>query len=206
MKGYLLKTIGILVIATLAGVAHFALGKEIRFAKDLGPTNNTIGEPRATNNDDPATPDADEPAQTTEEPQAGTDAGEQPFQLTEAEKHLDREITLRQARYLFENDMAIFIDARPSGEFEKGHIAGAFSVPTNSFENGPPVAAQILDDQRYVVIYCSGGNCEESHLVAEDLALERPDLMNMIHICVDGYPAWTEAGLPTQDGPDPFAE
>ncbi|GAB5497057.1 MAG: hypothetical protein Phyf2KO_21370 [Phycisphaerales bacterium] len=202
MKAYLLKTAGIIVIATLAGVAHFALGEKIKFAEELDPIENTI---ERRGDDSTSTPPENVVEPTDSQSEPADDSAEE-FVLTEAEKILQRDITLRQARYLYENDRAIFIDARLPEYYEQGHIEGAFSVSTEAFQSGPPFAVQVLDDSRYVVIYCGGGACEESKIVAEDLAIERPDLENMIHIFEDGYPAWESAGLPTDVGPDPYAE
>ncbi|RNC80954.1 MAG: hypothetical protein ED559_03905 [Phycisphaera sp.] len=207
MKAYLLKTIGIIVIATLAGVAHFALGDDIRFAKGDLNNKNEIPSGAPSDNSDSLTQTPENSGDESASQEG--DSAEEPVNegaIDCSGMILETEITSEQARCLFENDLAIFIDARPSGDYERGHIAGSFSVPMGAFENGVPIAVDMLDDQRFVVIYCSGGNCEESHLVAEDLAIERPDLANMIHIYVDGYPAWEDAGLPIEDGPDPFAE
>ena len=207
MKAYLLKTIGIIVVATLAGVAHFALGDDIRFAKnDLDNSNEIIIGGTSSSSDSASQTTENSGDETASQEQ---DSPEEPVTNGEIDCSgmiLETEITTEQARCLYENDLAIFIDARPSNDFERGHIAGSFSVPMGAFENGVPIAVDMLDDQRFIVIYCSGGNCEESHLVAEDLAFERPDLANMIHIYVDGYPAWEDAGMPVEDGPDPFAE
>jgi len=219
MKSYLIKTVGIIMVAALVGVAHFALGEKIEFAGELEPVQNTIGGPKQTEpvtdpvENDPTPQDTvQDPVQDpvdTQDSSANEDpqqAGDAPFELMPEEMILEREITTRQARYLFEQNLAEFFDARPKDTFEDGHIAGAFSLPVDSFENGEPFSVSILNDDKYIVIYCSGGNCEESHFIAEDIATYRPELVNMIHIYVAGYPGWTQAGLPTQSGPDPFAE
>jgi len=48
------------------------------------------------------------------------------------------------------------------------------------------------------VIYCKGGDCDESLLVAQELK----GMGFTCHIFLDGYPAWSEAGYPTVKGPD----
>jgi rhodanese-related sulfurtransferase len=211
MKSYLIKTLGILMFAALAGVAHFAMGEKIEFAGELAPVNNSIDGPEHS---DPVTVPVENdptPQDPVHEPENTQDTSVQnneddPFVLPPDQRILEREITTNQARYLFEQDLAVFFDARPKDTFEDGHITGAFSLPTDSFDNGEPFSVGILNDDKYIVIYCSGGNCEESHFIAEDISMNRPELANMIHIYVAGYPEWTEAGLPTQSGPDPFAE
>ncbi len=211
MKSYLIKTVGIIMVAALVGVAHFALGEKIEFAGELDPVQNTIGGPKQTEpvtdpvENDPTPQDVVKDPEDTQDASVQQDEDE-PFVLPPDQRILEREITTDQARYLFEQNLAEFFDARPKDTFEDGHIAGAFSLPVDSFENGEPFSVSILNDDKYIVIYCSGGNCEESHFIAEDIATYRPELVNMIHIYVAGYPGWTQAGLPTQSGPDPFAE
>ena len=117
---------------------------------------------------------------------------------------LKREITLDQARMLFENGLADFVDARPAKEFEDGHILGAYNVAPDAFTRGTPAVIDFFEEGRRIVVYCSGGDCHDSHVVVEQMMLIRPEL-TLMHVFVDGYPAWTDAGLPTDIGPDPLA-
>jgi len=201
MKSYLIKTFGIIMVAALAGVTHFALGEKIEFVKlppieGNGPLIPVDGQADAPA-DPPETqdPSAETGDETEAVPTEGSGLG-----------RLEREITTEQAQYLFEHNLAQFLDARPKDDYEAGHILDANHLSPASFESGTPSIVDWLLEDLYVVVYCSGGDCHESHLVASDLMLYRPDLANQIHIFTDGYPAWTEAGLPTEIGPDPLAE
>ena len=200
MKSYLIKTIGIIMVASLAGVTHFALGEKIRFV-DISATTNTIplgsGDTAETTAPPPPTSDV-APATPVDEMPIGE--GNQEVLV------LEREITTEQAKILFDRGLAQFLDARPKAEFEEGHILGANHLAPSSFESGTPVIVDFLDENMLVVVYCSGGDCIDSHIVTEDLSLIRPELANIIHIYTDGYSAWTDAGLATDIGPDPLAE
>lgn len=123
---------------------------------------------------------------------------------------LDREISVDlahafMAQGLTEFGMADFIDARRGDEYAEGHIAGSFNIPPRAFSGQTPAAIQSQDhlvpDGRAVIIYCNGGDCDASHLVAQRL-----DEMGFQHvfIMVEGYPVWAERGYPTETGPDPF--
>ena len=97
----------------------------------------------------------------------------------------------------------LFLDARRSSVYTDGHIAGARSFPvwesdiddrvTKLFEEG-------LDQRAPVVAYCSGGNCEDSHMLAEKLYMVGFD--NAL-IYKDGFPDWQKRGLAVSKGTDP---
>lgn len=107
-----------------------------------------------------------------------------------------REITSTEAWEAFQKGAA-FLDARRSADFEAGHIQGAFSLPVwestlderlVEFEakaNRPPEAP--------LVLYCSGGSCEDSHLLASRLFQ-----LGYRHLLIyrDGYPDWAAQGRP----------
>ncbi len=117
------------------------------------------------------------------------------------------EITSAQARPLYEQGIADFIDARLKEDFEAGHIPGAFSMPPRSFNATEPPAIQAgliaPDESRVVIVYCEGGDCDASHIVAERLAeLNFP----RIHIMVDGFPGWEAEVGETETGPGGHAD
>jgi rhodanese-related sulfurtransferase len=90
-----------------------------------------------------------------------------------------------------------FLDARRSDDFRAGHLAGAFSVPVweavlegriTEFE-----ARAQPDPAQPIVLYCSGGDCEDSRLLARKLvALGYRNLL----IYRDGYPDWVAKHRP----------
>ena len=96
---------------------------------------------------------------------------------------------------------ATFIDARRTQVYEQGHIARARSMPVWEsdiddrvlafYEEGHPQEAPI-------VIYCSGGACEDSHMLAQKLWGVG---FNNILVYTDGWPDWSGRGLPTARGP-----
>ena len=107
-----------------------------------------------------------------------------------------REITSAEAWEAFQKGAA-FLDARRSADFEAGHIQGAFGLPVwestldqrlVEFEakaNQPPEAP--------LVLYCSGGSCEDSHLLASRLF--QMGYRNLL-IYRDGFPDWQAQGRP----------
>ena len=51
-----------------------------------------------------------------------------------------------------------------------------------------------------ILIYCSGGDCHDSHLLAEKLLTQ-----GYVHLLIyrDGYPDWVAQGRPTAKGAQP---
>ncbi|HJU83793.1 MAG TPA: rhodanese-like domain-containing protein [Holophagaceae bacterium] len=121
--------------------------------------------------------------------------------------HLEREISSEEALEAFRLGV-LFFDARRSEEFEAGHIAGAHSVPV--WEDGlterlvalegrpgfPPRKARLATP---VLVYCSGGACEDSHLLAEQLF---PLGFGNVLIYTGGFPDWAAKGRPVARGPE----
>jgi rhodanese-related sulfurtransferase len=112
------------------------------------------------------------------------------------------EITPGDVRLLFRRK-ALFLDARRSSAYAEGHIAGARSFPVWESDIEARVKAlyeEGLDQQAPVVVYCSGGNCEDSHMLAEKLYMVGFD--NLL-IYKDGFPDWQKRGLAVSKGTDP---
>jgi rhodanese-related sulfurtransferase len=100
----------------------------------------------------------------------------------------------------------LFLDARRSSVFEQGHIAGArsFSVWESDIddkvnklfeERGDP--SQQLQP---IVIYCSGGACEDSHMLAQKLWGIQ---FNNVLVYKDGFPDWQNRNGAVKTGAAP---
>ena len=117
------------------------------------------------------------------------------------------QISLEQAEFLYqyiESGDVVFIDARGIRErYLEGHIRGAINLDTDDIAQGTPVFRDFQFNPKNVwaVIYCSGGDCDESKHVKIDLADYG---YRSTFIFEGGYPAWEQAGLPTATGPDPW--
>jgi rhodanese-related sulfurtransferase len=93
-----------------------------------------------------------------------------------------------------------FLDARRTAVYAEGHIAGARSFPIweatvndaikKLFEEGYDVNAPL-------VVYCSGGECEDSHMLAERL---HQFGFNNALVYAGGYPDWQKRSLPVEKG------
>jgi len=114
-----------------------------------------------------------------------------------------REISSEAAMAAFRQGFP-FLDARRSADFAAGHVAGAWSVPIWEAD----AAARITEFEARanpsprspLVVYCSGGDCEDSRLLARRLV----DLgyRNLL-IYRDGFPDWVTQGRPQEQGARP---
>ena len=98
---------------------------------------------------------------------------------------------------------ALFLDARRSSVYSDGHIAGARSFPVWESDIDARVKGlyeEGLDQRAPVVVYCSGGNCEDSHMLAEKLYMVGFD--NGL-IYKDGFPDWEKRRLAVTRGENP---
>ena len=101
---------------------------------------------------------------------------------------------------------ALFLDARRTSVYEEGHIAGA--RPLSVWEADVDDKVMALFDERGdpeqqkqpIVIYCSGGACEDSHMLAQKLWNIQ---FNNVLVYKDGYPDWLNRGGATRKGSAP---
>jgi rhodanese-related sulfurtransferase len=115
---------------------------------------------------------------------------------------LGTEIGTDDAYELWLTGEVAFIDARPQKDYVAGHIPYSYLVPAESIDHGrlgDMMEIAFVDPSWRVVVYCEGGSCDASHLVA----LTLQDMgFTMIHIDIDGFPAWEAAGYEVETGPD----
>jgi rhodanese-related sulfurtransferase len=100
----------------------------------------------------------------------------------------------------------LFLDARRTSVYEQGHIAGArpFSVWESDldekinklFEERSSPEQQALP----IVAYCSGGDCEDSHMLAQKLWGIQ---FNNVYVYKDGFPDWQKRGGAVHTGANP---
>ncbi len=91
-----------------------------------------------------------------------------------------------------------FIDARAQHEFAASRIAGSIHLSPDMFAAGAPAAALALDRSLPIVVYCTGGSCESSLLVALRL---REMGYTQLGVYEDGLDGWRKAQLPIDATP-----
>jgi rhodanese-related sulfurtransferase len=97
----------------------------------------------------------------------------------------------------------LFLDARRSSVYRDGHITGARSVSVWEADVEDKVRglfSEGRDQSAPIVVYCSGGDCEDSHMLGQKLYFVGFD--NVL-VYKDGFPDWQKRGLPVSKGDAP---
>jgi len=103
----------------------------------------------------------------------------------------------RDPRY--EQGIVVFIDARDDQHYAAGHIPGAWQFDRYRAENYLPAVLPVCLTALKVVVYCSGGECEDSEFAAimlRDAGVPR----EVLFVYIGGITEWKANGLPTETG------
>ena len=101
---------------------------------------------------------------------------------------------------------ALFLDARRTSVYEQGHITNArsFSVWESDIDDKVNKLFEERGDPRQqaepIVVYCSGGDCEDSHMLAQKLWGIQ---YNNVYVYKDGFPDWQKHGSAIHTGTAP---
>lgn len=99
------------------------------------------------------------------------------------------------AKQIYDRGNAVFVDARSEELFAAGHIKGALSMPLGRLEAYIDKFKRDYPLSEFIVSYCSGRECDDSHKLAQHLFEEG---YTNISIFIDGYPGWEKAGYPVE--------
>jgi len=108
-------------------------------------------------------------------------------------------IGLDKFRAAVDSKSALILDARPSVFFENGHVPNAVNLARDDFAHDYRQLTGVLEANRDkpIIVYCSGGECHDSKLVANALlSLGFSD----VTVFTGGWDAWSAAGLPAATG------
>jgi rhodanese-related sulfurtransferase len=131
----------------------------------------------------------------TVEPSTKGDGGSHPFTVVTTDEAL--ELSEDGGRYSGE---IIFVDARNDAHYEEGHIPGAYQIDHYNLDDYIDEAMLArLDGADIIVVYCGGGDCEDSIYLSSAL-LEFDVSIDKIRLYESGMAAWTEQGLPVDEG------
>jgi rhodanese-related sulfurtransferase len=131
-----------------------------------------------------------------------------PTPTTEFNPHPDKpyiEIAYADVKALHAKNV-LFLDARRTSVYEQGHIPGArtFSVWESDIDDKVRKLFDERSDPRDqalpIVIYCSGGDCEDSHMLAQKLWGIQ---FNNVYVYKDGFPDWQKHDAPVHTGANP---
>ncbi len=104
-------------------------------------------------------------------------------------------IALSEAKALYNEKKAVFMDARGKDLFDQGHIKGAKNLPWHEVDDHFLEVTKGLDRETPIIVYCDGESCSLSH----DLALFLKTMgFTRVKVLVNGWTVWQENQLPIQ--------
>jgi rhodanese-related sulfurtransferase len=114
------------------------------------------------------------------------------FRLSDADT-----IPLAQLRSEIGDPKTIILDARAAPFYQQGHIPGALNLSRDDFAADYRRLRLTLDSSKNksIVVYCSGGDCHDSRMVASALLSLG---FAQVRVYTGGWSGWTEAGLPVE--------
>jgi rhodanese-related sulfurtransferase len=111
-------------------------------------------------------------------------------------------VGLAEFRSAVESKSARIVDARPSVFYEQGHVPGAVNLARDDFAHDYKRLSAVLNaaGDKPILVYCAGGECHDSRLVANALvSLGFGD----VKVFMGGWEEWSRDKLPSQTGTEP---
>jgi rhodanese-related sulfurtransferase len=99
----------------------------------------------------------------------------------------------------YEEETILFVDARDDEHYQQGHIPSAYQLDHYRAENYLPDVLPMCLSAESIVVYCNGGDCEDSEFAAV-LLRDAGIPVDRIRVYVAGFAEWTELGQPVEIG------
>jgi rhodanese-related sulfurtransferase len=99
----------------------------------------------------------------------------------------------------YQQGLIVFIDARNDHLYQGGHIPGAWQFDHYRAEQFLPIVMPVCLNAQKVIIYCGGGECEDSEFAAITLR-DAGVPADKIHVYTGGMKDWQAQKLPLEHG------
>jgi rhodanese-related sulfurtransferase len=111
-------------------------------------------------------------------------------------------VGLDQFRSALAGKTTLIFDARPSSFYEEGHVPGAFNLARDNFAHDYRQLNSVLKgaQEKPIIVYCGGGDCHDSRLVANALVTLGYD---DVSVFTGGWQVWSAGNLPVATGSNP---
>lgn len=113
---------------------------------------------------------------------------------------LDGQMVLEFLPDLKQSEFAVLIDARSTEHYAQGHIPGSYQIDRYHLEEFVPPVLPAMQKAGYVIIYCAGGDCEDSIFLATDLVYRYGLEKEVLYIYEGGMEEWKDLGHPIATG------
>lgn len=116
-----------------------------------------------------------------------------------------RAIDIAAAQKLYEDprreqERIIFVDSRNEEAYLEGHVPGAYAFDHYYPDKYLPEVLPACQQAELVVVYCTGGDCEDSEFAAVYL-INAGVPADRVNVLTGGMEAWKTNGMPVEIGP-----
>lgn len=94
----------------------------------------------------------------------------------------------------------VFVDARDDKEYAEGHIPGAYHLYYYYKDRYIDAVLPALRGADKIIVYCNGGDCEDSKQTADMLRAEYAIDPDKIFVYVEGMDGWRSRRMPLEKG------
>jgi rhodanese-related sulfurtransferase len=99
----------------------------------------------------------------------------------------------------YPQELVVFVDARSDGAYQAGHIPGAYQFDRYYPEKYVATMLQVCNPAQQILVYCNGGNCEDSEFAA--ILLSQWGIpKNKLMVYGGGFTEWTNHHWPVELG------
>lgn len=102
---------------------------------------------------------------------------------------------------LYEAGAYLFVDARDDKHYAEGHIPGAFQLDHYRILNYIDEVLPFCQVAEKIVVYCTGGECEDSEFATLALRDEFGVAAEKLHVFIGGIEEWNRNKMPVEVGP-----
>jgi rhodanese-related sulfurtransferase len=97
----------------------------------------------------------------------------------------------------------IWVDARKLEQYAEGHIPFAHLMYHYQVDDYLPLLMPMLQVAEKIIVYCGGGDCEDSILLARYLVEDAGLPFDKVYVFEKGMEGWLAGGHPIQKGNQP---
>jgi rhodanese-related sulfurtransferase len=199
----LAETVVLVVVASAIGLVANTVGpRAIKLTRDYFPT--APKPPASTPSSQAADGAPSETNRSGDPPSRGANSADDPPALEHNLQAADFEQVLAWSQEMpTSGGLIVFVDARPADEYVEGHIPGALHVDHYQQDEYLPAVLDQLQAAQVIVVYCAGGDCEDSIFLSNDLIYKHGLPYEHLHLYEGGMKDWTANGRSVTKGDAP---
>lgn len=211
LKSFFAEALVLVALCTCLSLAANALhARGIRLGRDYFPVRAASRQGPADEQRASAPPRANEQGPVGERHDGGRQGDPEAVEATRKSSlnHDLQVVSSEEAHEYFvksegSEGLIVFVDARNDEEYSGGHVPGALHVDHYQQEACLPLVRHLLEAAQVIIVYCQGGDCEDSIYLCNDLIYTHGFPYDNVYLYEGGIQEWRERGWPVNMGPQP---